>query len=114
MREPFPYVRVRISIRDWQIDALALLDTGYSGDVMIPADALPHDFGDADRILRYRVADDRITTAKTFYGEVTLPGMAPMMDVAIGAMGSRFLIGQGVIEPYIVTLVRGERVVFEE
>ena len=112
--DPFPYVRVSISIRSWKTEALALLDTGFTGDVMIPVDALPDDIGNPDSVRRYRVADDRITTAVAFYGELEIQGVAPITNATIGSMGSRYIIGRGIIEKYVVILERGERVLFEE
>ena len=112
--DPFPYVRVRISIRSWQTETLALLDTGFTGDVMIPANVLPDDIGNPDSVRRYRVADDRIATAAAFYGDLAIPGVASIANTTIGSMGSRYIIGQGVIEKYVVILERGERVLFEE
>ena len=53
----FPYLNVRISIRGWEVNAAALLDTGFTGDVVIPADALPNDIGEPDNERLYRVAD---------------------------------------------------------
>ena len=112
--DPFPYVRVSISIRSWKTEALALLDTGFTGDAMIPADALPDDIGNPDSLRPYRVADDRVTTAAAFYGDLAIPGVASIANATIGSMGSRYIIGQGIIEKYVVILERGERVVFEE
>lgn len=112
--EPFPYLRVRISLRDWETEAVALLDTGFTGDVMIPGDALPDDIGSPDSVNRYRVADDSIATSKMFYGDLEIPGFPPIENAAIGVMGSKYLIGEGIIRRYIVILDRGERVIIEE
>ena len=43
--EDFPYLPIRISIRGWQTEALVLLDTGYTGELIIPRNVLPGDLG---------------------------------------------------------------------
>lgn len=110
----FPYLNVRIAIRGWETDALALLDTGFTGDVVVPLDALPSDIGEPDATRPYRVADGRIMGFEFFYGDVEIPGFAPIQGVRIGALGDKYIIGLGIIERYVVTLMRGERVVVEE
>ena len=49
-----------------------------------------------------------------FIGEVEIPGLKPITDISIGVLGDKYIIGLGIIERYIVTLIRGERVVVEE
>ena len=110
----FPYLNVRISIRGWETDALALMDTGFTGDVVVPENALPSDIGEPDSERLYRVADGRITSFGMFYGDLEIPGFAPIQRVNVGALGDKYLIGLGIIERYVVTLMRGERVVVEE
>ena len=109
----FPYLSIRVAIREWETHDLAQVDTGFSGDLVIPENSLPQDIGAPDYFRVYRVADDRVTPAPMFNGEIEIPGLPLVRDVAIGVIGSRYLIGLGIIERYVVTLVRGERVVVE-
>ena len=111
--DPFPYIRIRMRVRGWETDALALLDTGFTGDLVVPDDLIPEYIGDPDYLRTYRVADDRIHTSRAFYGEIEIPGLPIISDVSIGAFGSRYLIGLGIIERYTVSFVRGEQVVIE-
>ena len=113
-REPFPYLRVRISLKGWETEAVALMDTGFTGDVMIPDGILPADIGSPDSVREYRVADGRFVTSEMFYGDLEIPGLPPIAHVAIGVMGSKYLIGEGIIRRYTVILDRGERVIIEE
>ena len=110
----FPYVNVRIAIRGWETNALALLDTGFTGDVVIPVNALPSDIGEPDSERPYRVADGRVTNFGMFYGDLEIPGFAPIPGINVGVLGDKYIIGLGIIERYLVTLIRGERVVVEE
>lgn len=112
--DAFPFFEIRISMRGRETKSLALLDTGFSGDIIIPAGALPEDVGQPDQIRLYRVADGRTVRLDVFLGEVEIPGLKPVTDVAICELGDKYLIGLGIIERYVVTLMRGERVVVEE
>ena len=43
--EAFPYLPIRVVLRGWKVEATALLDTGFSGELVIPQDALPQNIG---------------------------------------------------------------------
>ena len=107
----FPYLPIRIAIRDWEVHCLALIDTGFTGDLVVPEGSLTRDIGEPDHIRIYRVADDRLTSTLVFRGELEIIGLPPLQDVTVSALGSKYLIGLGIIERYVVTLERGERVV---
>ncbi len=79
----------------------------------MPEDALPDDIGPPNYAMTYRVADDRFTTAGLFYGDVEIIGLPPISHLSIGPLGSKYIIGLGIIERYVVTLERGERVIVE-
>lgn len=111
--EDFPFLPIRIKVREWETEALALLDTGFSGDLVVPEDALPVNIGPPDYPMLYRVADDRIASTGLFYGEVEILGIPPISRVSIGPLGSKYIIGLGIIERYTVSFVRGEGVIVE-
>lgn len=112
--DAFPFLEVRISIRGWETEVLALLDTGFSGNLIIPEGVLPGHVGQPDHLRLYRTADGRAVRSDIFIGEVEIPGLKPITDISIGVLGDKYIIGLGIIERYIVTLIRGERVVVEE
>ena len=111
--EDFPFLPIRITVRGWETEAIALLDTGFSGDLVVPEDALPADVGPPDYPMLYRVADDRIASTGLFYGKIEILGMPLIPRVTIGPLGSKYIIGLGIIERYTVTFVRGDRVIVE-
>ena len=111
--DPFPYIRIRIVIRGWETNSLALLDTGFTGDLVVPDDLVPDHIGEPDYLRTYRVADDTVHISRAFYGEIEIPGFPIISDVSVGAFGTRYIIGLGIIERYTVTFVRGERVILE-
>ena len=111
--DDFPYLSIRVAVRDWEVHQQALIDTGFTGDLVVPEGSLPQDIGNPDHVRVYRVADDRFTRAPMFTGELEVMGLPPIRHVTIAELGSRYLIGLGIIERYVVTLERGERVVVE-
>ena len=111
--EDFPYLSIRLAIRDWEVDQLALIDTGFTGDLVVPEGSMPRDIGDPDHLRIYRVADDRFSRTPIFNGEVEVIGLPAIRDVAVAELGSKYLIGLGIIERYVVTLERGQRVIVE-
>ena len=58
--DDFPYLPIRIAIGGWETEAEALLDTGFSGELIVPEDAMPEDIGPPAYFVTYRVADGRI------------------------------------------------------
>ena len=112
--DEFPFLEIRVSIEGWETNCLALLDTGFSGHLVIPEGVLPADIGQPDHPAFYRTADGRSVRSDVFLGEVEIPGLNPMTNVFIGVLGDKYLIGLGIIERYTVTLIRGEQVVVEE
>ena len=91
----------------------ALIDTGFTGDLVVPEGSLPQDIGNPDHLRIYRVADDRFTRAPMFNGALEVIGLPLIRDVTVAELGSRCLIGLGIIERYVVTLERGARVIVE-
>ena len=112
--DDFPYIPIRITIEEWETEAEALLDTGFSGEIVIPETAMPEDIGPPAYHAPYRVADDREILAPVFYGNIQIPGLPPVSDIAIVVLGSRYIIGVGVIGLYRIILERGTQVIIEE
>ena len=109
----FPYLPIRVAVQGWESEAEALLDTGFSGEFIVPADAIPGDAGPPAYFITYRIADDRIISSPVFYGNVEISGLPPVTDVAIGALGSKYIIGVGIMELYRIVLDRARQVIVE-
>lgn len=112
--EDFPYLPIRVSLRGWETSGAALMDTGFSGDLVIPQELVPDNLGPPNHSNLYRVAGGRIVRAPMYKGEIQIGDLPPIADVSIGVMGDKLIAGIGIIELYVVTLERGERVIVEE
>ena len=98
--DDFPFLPIRITIRGWDTEAVALVDTGFSGDLVVPEGSIPAHIGPPNYLMTYRVADDRFTSTGLFYGTLEIPGLSPIPRVSIGPLGSKYIIGLGIIERY--------------
>ena len=78
----FPNILAHVQIRQWDAEVEALLDTGFNGDVAIPADVLP-DVGPPDGHSRWTLADGSPVFAPYFVGTVHLIGLGPFTAVFI-------------------------------
>ncbi len=74
---------------------------------------MPRDIGDPDHLRIYRVADDRFIRTPIFKGEVEVIGLPAIRDVAVAELGSKYIMGLGIIERYVVTLDRGATVIVQ-
>ena len=109
--DEFPYIPIRILLNDGKLRRK--LDTGFSGEVIVPEDAIPDDIGPPAYFVTYRVADNRIVSSPVFYGDIEIPGLPPIHDVAIGVLANRYIVGVGVMELYRIILERGKQVIVE-
>ena len=85
----FPYIPIRILLNGRETEAEALLDTGFSGEVIIPEDAVPDDIGPPAYFVTYRVADNRIVSSPCFtvilkFRDFRLYMMSPLAFWQIG------------------------------
>ena len=96
----FPYLPVRVSVGSTTYDGDALLDTGFSGGVMMPSRYLPD-----DAPLSGYVDFDRCT--------VEVYGFEPF-ETNVAPLGDTVLVGVHVISKFYVLLDHGERVVVSQ
>ena len=95
---------------------MALLDTGFSDQLIIPSTAVLEADGvvpEPDDWIDARVADGRSVPAPLYFGAIELPDLAPVDGVCIIVMGDQYIIGRGIIDLFKVTLDHGERLIIE-
>ena len=78
----YPYLSIRMAIRDWQDEALALLDTGFSGELIIPESVLGQDLGTPDEHTDVELGDASIVDAPIYLGTLEIIGFPPIPHVA--------------------------------
>ena len=111
--ESYPYLPIRISMRGWEQETLALMDTGFTGDLIIPEDSVPYSVGSSDGYIDFRVADDRITSSPLYFADFEIVGLPMIPEVSVGELGSAYIIGRKIIDRYRITLDYGQRIIVE-
>jgi clan AA aspartic protease len=99
-------------VDDLEIEALALVDTGFDGEIIVPRDMLRSDLG-YEAVLTWRLADDSEVLARMYRGAVRIAGVEVTIPVSINALGHELLIGAALISRFRVILDHGTSVTFE-
>jgi predicted aspartyl protease len=108
----FPYLTVRLQLRGHSREALALSDTGFTGDLAIPTASVSAKLGLPDARIDWQLADGRTIDAPVYLAVVEIVGLPPM-PAAITVLGDEYIMGRGVLDKFRITLDRGRRVVAE-
>ena len=53
----FPYIPIRVTLPGWEVEVMALLDTGFTGEFIIPRNVLPQDIVVPAEYIEVEVAD---------------------------------------------------------
>lgn len=107
----FPYIPMRLSIRGHVLDLEALIDTGFEGALIIPADALQLE-GVPDTTTRWILADGSSVGAPVYGAIVELGSLGSLM-ISVSVLGSEFLVGRKVTDQFTIILDHGQRVIIE-
>jgi len=100
-------------LRGQNSGASALIDTGFTGDLVIPTRALNDTVGLPDARIDWQLADGSVVDAPVYLGTIEVVGIPPIA-VAITTLGNEYILGRGVIDRYRVTFDRGQRIIVEE
>ena len=100
---PFPFLRVKVILADRDYEEEALLDTGFGGDVAIPAH---YELGSSETTAVFTLADGSIVRVRSQRGQVQIGNLEPV-PAEIVSIGS----SMGVLSRYEVILDHGRRVI---
>ena len=107
----FPYLPVRATVSDRSVETVALVDTGFDGDLVLPfgeiADGQP-----PDEYRTWSLADGSEVETPIYHGSVQV-GNLPALDADIAGLGDEAIVGRGVTDHYRLILDHGERVIIE-
>ena len=107
----FPYLEMALYIRGWQSSGYAQIDTGYTGNLVIPAYIGVHEFGAPDGHFQLIVADGSIIEAPYYVGDIQLIGFPAITDVEIVALGDEYVLGRKILDRFEIVLDHGQRVI---
>ncbi|MGD9891508.1 MAG: hypothetical protein AB7R89_10960 [Dehalococcoidia bacterium] len=107
----FPFIPIELAIDGHSYALDAMLDTGFDGDVVVPADLLGSEVLASDQ-LRVRLADGSGMVLPAHFGTARI-GEWEIADVMVYVLGDVPLVGTNRIRHFIVTLDHGRRVIVE-
>ena len=103
----FPSLPVTVWVLGEPYGGVALLDTGFEGDVIIPAHLGTGLSGPGQDLV---LADESVIEVPIRGGFVQLGGLESVPAEVI-YMGTEFIIGMGILSRYEVILDHGQRVI---
>ena len=106
----YPYLPVSFVINSHQYSALALVDTGFTGELAIPAGLPVEDLGDPETPIDWELADGSTVEAPLYPGTLVI-GQFPPFSAAITVLGNSYMLRRGAIDRYEVTFDHGQRVI---
>ena len=109
----YPYLNLRVQIRGWRDSAYALIDTGFTGNLVVPEIFWTRELGQADSRVNWILGDGGTVRAPVYIGDVEIFGTPLISAVGITFLGNEYILGRGVIDRYRVTFDHGERVIVE-
>ncbi len=107
----YPYLPIRVEIRGQIEEILALIDTGYTGNLIVPTDWLDRDLGLPDGRSSIELGDGSVVPGAPLYlGILEMPGLFSAR-VRITVLGNEYVLGRRVLDRFEITLDHGQRVI---
>jgi predicted aspartyl protease len=107
----FPYLPLHLTVGPVTLDVEALLDTGFDGDVAMPAN-LAVDGTTPAGYMTCRLADGSPVAAPVYRATVEVGSFGPFQIYVI-VLGDEPLVGRGVSDRLRITLDHGQRLLVE-
>ena len=109
--EEYPYLPIRVQLRGQVAEGSALIDTGFSGSLVIPTSWLEPGLGEPDGYSGWEMADGSITRAPVYLCSVEIVGLSQIQGVVATALGSEYILGRRILDRFEITLDHGQRVI---
>ena len=107
----FPYIPLRLTVKDRTFRTEALLDTGFDGDAIVPAGLIGQDT-QPDSYVTWTLADGSTVLAASYLGSVELEGLG-RYPVLVSVLGDEPLVGRGFSDRFRIVLDHGVRLTVE-
>ena len=112
----FPYLPIHLRVRhsqtaDQEGDLVALVDTGFDGDIVIPSDMVTGEAPPAI-YLPWILADGSEVLAPAYLGVVRLGRLDPIA-VVVTVLGDEPIVGRNLTNHFTIILDHGQRVIVE-
>ena len=107
--EEYPYLQIRFGVQAHSDEGSALIDTGFTGHLVIPA-TWEARLGRPDGYSRWTLADGTSVHAPIYLGSVEILGLTPTIATIV-VMGDEYILGRRILDRYEITLDHGQRVI---
>ena len=104
----FPFLPIRLEVRQEIYEEEALLDTGFDGGMAVPPFLLAGQ--DPDWYQLWTLADGSHVSTPVYRGVVRLGDFQPIPILVVG-LGDEWMVGLGILNHFSVTFDHGERVI---
>jgi len=112
----FPYLSLRVSSvpsrNPVEIEAEAFVDTGFDGDLIIPAALIP-DSPLPDGYLTWRLGDGSDVVAAYYVGTVEIVGLPGSFPAVVSILGDEAIVGRSLTDRFTVIFDHGQRIIVE-
>ncbi|MBM3943841.1 MAG: hypothetical protein FJ316_13230 [SAR202 cluster bacterium] len=107
----YPYLPVAVELRGRTVRSSALIDTRFSGSLVVPATWLDPSLGLPDGYGRWELADGRAVRAPVYLGSVEIVGLVRIPQIVITVLGNEYVIGRRILDRFEITLDRGQKLI---
>ena len=107
--EEYPYLQIRFGVQAHSDEDTALIDTGFTGHLAIPA-SWEARLGRPDGYSRWRLADGSVVHAPVYLGRVEIVGLSPT-TATIVVVGDEYILGRRILDRFEITLDHGQGVI---
>jgi predicted aspartyl protease len=102
----YPFLSIRVHVRGRSYETLAPVDTGFTGDLVIPIAFLGSAVGLPDAGTDWELADGSVGAAPVYFGMLEIVGL-PSVPATVTVLGNEHILGRGVVDRYRVTFDHG-------
>lgn len=107
----FPYLPISFQVRRSSENVEALLDTGFSGDVIVPHIFIANG-KTPDSHVNLQIADGSVVSAPAYLGTVQI-GKRKLSPIVIIGLGNEPIVGCNFARYFTITLDHGRRLIIE-
>ncbi|MFN3420542.1 MAG: hypothetical protein ACK40X_02285 [Armatimonadota bacterium] len=108
--ERFPFAEVEWEVRGQRSNALAFLDMGFDGFLMLPTNWMGR-LGTPDRMDWWQLADGSFVAAPTYFGTIRFVRLGDVLPCNIAVIDNEVVAGLDLVRRCLVALERGQRVI---
>ena len=108
----YPYLQIKVVVRNLFLTFRALLDTGFDGHLVLPVSCFDQ-LGEPDFRAGAMLADGISRITPQYWGGIEIVGLNVNYMGRIILLGDECLMGQGIIRRVKITFDHGKEVIVE-